>query len=686
MTKRKKAGFLALGILLCCLCALAVKEPAFASGLTGEEASGGNYLYDKYPIEHYMLDSYVDTSGNWLPWNWGKGLDDGAYSILAYFVGSLYVSIFKAFHVIGYFVEAVYSTDVIEPLMSTVVKFVQGIAGFNGSFLSNGLFPQLFAVVVVLTGLYYGFQIIRGETGRTLGGVSVFCLLSVVALGFFMNADSYIRGVNDIADSVQSVVVKAGTDALGMDGDPAAAIREGFFDITVYQPYLLLQYNDNTVSEERAGSLLALESGSEEREELVQEEVEEKGNEMMNGWKGLSLRMSNMLPLVASGTVLAVILLMMVATNIYHQFMFLLYVCLSPFILILSLLPGKAQMAVRLGTKILYELCMRVAIAMLICLMYGFSSAIYTITGTEGYLYGAVLQAILYVVIFLFRKKIWGFFKEGKTAAKGGFRSMVGSFYMANKGFKTLGALMGGKAGGRKASPGPGNSRAGAFRMPKADFMGTQKVHGLPENSSYEARAKTKQKGKTEENANAYTRSKEKQNGRTAVKRSVMGLAGKGMERARPSGSQDMGVSRPERRSSLRKAQEMLVRTIGLANRAGRYRAAVKGSVPSVQSSRWRNYRKIQEQRRDTQAPVYRDRRQDAAASTAKDSKGKQYEVRQKRQKGARPDEGQREAPRAGNIGKTGAPGAARNPNRQYQERNKMGQNQGRKGEGRNKG
>jgi len=50
---------------------------------------------------------------------------------------------------------------------------------------------------------------------------------------------------NNIAQSVQTAVVGAGTNALGMAGDPGTAIRESFFDVTVYQPYLLLQYNDN---------------------------------------------------------------------------------------------------------------------------------------------------------------------------------------------------------------------------------------------------------------------------------------------------------------------------------------------------------------------------------------------------------------------------------------------------------
>lgn len=446
MSKKRKIGLVIFAIVLCLLGVFLFDLAVSAKGLIGED-TGGTYLFNKYPIENYKLDSYVDTSGNWMPWNWGKAMDDGSYSLLAWLIGCVYAAIFKGFHIIGYFVQAVYSTDVINPLMEVTVQFIQGIAGFNGSFLDNGLFSQLLATVVILTGLYYGFQIIKKESGRTIGGLAMFALLVVVSLGFFAKADTFIRGANDIANSIQTVVVKAGTNALGMKDDPAAAIREGFFDITVYQPYLLLQYNDTSVSAEKAGKILSLESGSEEREELVKKEVEENENKMMNGWYGLDLRVSNMLPLILSGAVLAVVILMLVCINIYHQLLFVLYACISPFILILSLLPNKSGMAIQLGAKLLYELCMRIGLAMLLCLMYGFSSAIYKLTGTDGYVYGAVLQAIVYVAIFLFRKKIYGLFMEGGRPAggKGGFRSTLGSLYMANRGFKALGMMMGGK-------------------------------------------------------------------------------------------------------------------------------------------------------------------------------------------------------------------------------------------------
>jgi|GEM_PF-5294692 len=595
MSKKKKAALISLGVLLFILCVSGVKGIAFASGLTGEET--GNYLFNKYPIKNYRPDSYVDTSGDWLPWNWGKGLDDGMYSVISYLVGTVYVAIFTFFDIIGYLVQAVYSTDVIEPLLDTAVNFIQSVSGFNGRFLQNGLFTQFLAVVVIITGLYYGFMLIGKETGKTISGMAAFCMLVVVSLGFFWKADTFITGANEIANSVQSVVVKAGTSALGMDGDPAVAIREGFFDITVYQPYLLLQYNDNTVSRERAERILSLESGSEEREKLVKEEVEEKGNEMMSGWTALDHRMSNLLPLVLSSIVLAVIILFMVGINIYHQFLFLIYCCFSPFILIFSLLPGRSQMAVRLGGKILYELCMRVSLAMLLCLMYGFSSAIYTITGTEGYMVGAVLQAIVYIVIFVFRKKIYGFFmSEKKPGRSGGLKSAIGTFYMANRGMKALNAITGNKPGlaGRRKSggnTGAGGGSSAASKNPSGGRVGG--VPGAPggnnSGGSYGAYASRKKNGGNASKqlggarkpaGNRLPTRKRSANSRYRPVAPVGGVNARfsgDVSRYKRSGGADGRASRPGMDGNRQR----------LPMRGGKYHPARREQMPRVRSAKW---------------------------------------------------------------------------------------------------
>lgn len=45
---------------------------AYAAGLVDNTVSDSNE-YSKYPLENYQLDFYVDSSWDWLPWNWLDG-------------------------------------------------------------------------------------------------------------------------------------------------------------------------------------------------------------------------------------------------------------------------------------------------------------------------------------------------------------------------------------------------------------------------------------------------------------------------------------------------------------------------------------------------------------------------------------------------------------------------------------
>ena len=56
-------------VLLTVLLSL-VGTVAEATGLVDDTVEAGN-LYSKYSLNNYQLDFFVDSSWDWLPWNWG---------------------------------------------------------------------------------------------------------------------------------------------------------------------------------------------------------------------------------------------------------------------------------------------------------------------------------------------------------------------------------------------------------------------------------------------------------------------------------------------------------------------------------------------------------------------------------------------------------------------------------------
>ena len=92
---------------------------AHAAGLVDNTVSDAN-AYSKYPLENYQLDFYVDSSWDWLPWNWldgiGKSIQYGLYAVTNFvWTVSLYIS-----NATGYVVQESYKLDFISDTASSI--------------------------------------------------------------------------------------------------------------------------------------------------------------------------------------------------------------------------------------------------------------------------------------------------------------------------------------------------------------------------------------------------------------------------------------------------------------------------------------------------------------------------------------------------------------------------------------
>ena len=113
MDKRKIVRYLliTLSVILGVLVFLSITSTVVhAAGLVDNSVSDAN-TYSKYPLENYQLDFYVDSSWDWLPWNWldgiGKSIQYGLYAITNFvWTVSLYIS-----NATGYVVQEAYKLD-----------------------------------------------------------------------------------------------------------------------------------------------------------------------------------------------------------------------------------------------------------------------------------------------------------------------------------------------------------------------------------------------------------------------------------------------------------------------------------------------------------------------------------------------------------------------------------------------
>jgi hypothetical protein len=140
MDKRKIVRYLliTLSVILGVLVFLSITGTvAHAAGLVDNTVSDAN-AYSKYPLENYQLDFYVDSSWDWLPWNWldgiGKSIQYGLYAITNFvWTVSLYIS-----NATGYVVQEAYKLDFISDTANSIGKNIQTLAGVTSSGFPHG--------------------------------------------------------------------------------------------------------------------------------------------------------------------------------------------------------------------------------------------------------------------------------------------------------------------------------------------------------------------------------------------------------------------------------------------------------------------------------------------------------------------------------------------------------------------
>jgi len=442
---KRKALWIVFTLLLAIPLLALIPTVVHAAGFLPDEVITG-YLYDRYPITNYSLDSYVDTSGNWLPWNWGKALDAGIFSFLSFLLGLAFSGCCIIYHLIGILVQELFSLDIISGLADKVGSLIQNLAGFGEG--SNGIFISALVLVAAIMGAWLVWTaLVKRDSGSALSGLGGFILILMVSIGFFLNSGTIIKGANELSASAQSIVSVPITAVGGMDSDPTVGIREQYFNTTVYQPYLLFQYGTTEVPEEEAARLLKEVPGSEAREEHVQE-LAEAGNKMMSGWTGFNERALYFIPLFCVNMVCSFVVLFFSAIGMYHQVSFLLFVALSPIVLILSLLPNSIVVAQRWFKKTVYELIMKVLVTALLTLMFALSNMVLSVMGSRGYLLGVIVQAIIYIGVFLKRNKIFSILMlaDAQNSKSNSLRHHMMNALLLKKGWDSLKGGFGGSA------------------------------------------------------------------------------------------------------------------------------------------------------------------------------------------------------------------------------------------------
>ena len=411
MRKRKILRFfgIALLVVLGVLVFLSITGTvAHAAGLVDSTVSDAN-AYSKYPLENYQLDFYVDSSWDWLPWNWldgiGKSIQYGLYAITNFvWTVSLYIS-----NATGYVVQEAYKLDFISDTASSIGKNIQTLAGVTQSgFSSEGFYVGFLLILILVMGIYVAYTgLIKRETTKAVHAVVNFLVVFILSASFIAYAPNYISKINDFSADISSSALSLGTkivlpDSNSKGKDSVDLIRDSLFSIQVKQPWLLLQYGESDIDKlgsDRVDSLLEASPDTDDREDIVVEEIEDKDNANLSVTKTMS-RLGTVVFLFIFNIGISIFVFLLTGMMIFSQVLFIIYAMFLPVSFILSMIPTYEGMAKKALTKLFNTIMLRAGITLIITTAFSISTMFYSISSGYPFFMVAFLQIVTFAGIY----------------------------------------------------------------------------------------------------------------------------------------------------------------------------------------------------------------------------------------------------------------------------------------------
>ena len=411
MDKRKIVRYLliTLSVILGVLVFLSITGTvAHAAGLVDNTVSDAN-TYSKYPLENYQLDFYVDSSWDWLPWNWldgiGKSIQYGLYAITNFvWTVSLYIS-----NATGYVVQEAYKLDFISDTASSIGKNIQTLAGVTSNgFSSEGFYVGFLLILILVMGIYVAYTgLLKRETTKAIHAIINFLVVFILSASFIAYAPNYISKINDFSADISSSALSLGTkivlpDSNSKGKDSVDLIRDSLFSIQVKQPWLLLQYGESdieTLGSDRVESLLSANPDTDDREDVVIEEIEDKDNAYLSVTKTMT-RLGMVVFLFIFNIGISAFVFLLTGMMIFSQVLFIIYAMFLPISFVLSMIPTYEGMAKKALTKLFNTVMMRAGITLIITTAFSISTMFYSISSGYPFFMVAFLQIVTFAGIY----------------------------------------------------------------------------------------------------------------------------------------------------------------------------------------------------------------------------------------------------------------------------------------------
>lgn len=545
--KRILSAFLVYILLTGLFLSVANMEVSAASGLVDETIDAGN-LYSQYRWDNYQIDFYVDTSWDWLPWNWMDRIDNKISSVFYGISDGIWLISVLLSSGTGYIVQQTYSLDFIGDMADDIGKNIQILAGMNtGSkkFNADGFYTWLLLFIVLIVGGYMAYAgLIKRKTTEAVSAAVNMLVIFLLTAAFIAYAPQYIKNINDFSADLSNGVLELGAKLVMPGNDEMGVkatdkIRNNLFAIQVYKPWLLLQFGttDETAIEseriaagvdgDRIKSILSVSpvtNFGEDRQTAVKTDIETYKNVNMTVTSVIG-RFGTVLLVFFLNLIISIFVIIMCGLVIFTQLLFIIFALYLPLNFILSMLPTYNGLLKKAVLKLFNTILMRAGLTLLITIAFSLSAMIYSMSGDYPFLMVAFLQIVVFVGTYLKMDEILSMVAlgDGGSNKRGRFLKSMGRYMVMRKLFGRRYS-----SGGRRAAvsrnAGAGNGTGGGTGGNTGDDSkdttapsGGNDSQKAPSHTNNSNNKPVREPARTNENVNGTENNGSSENERTTV-------------------------------------------------------------------------------------------------------------------------------------------------------------------------
>lgn len=414
--------------------------------------------YGDYQDENvfYSID-FIDTTeleeeGFWDKFKIFSNLADGVvgffYNLLHQIFVDLPFFMLKAMTTAMIWIfNKIYEVNFVNAIVEEIATTIQSIAGISaGNFSSSGLFGGFLGLVTISIAIYTLYQfIVKRASISAFSGLLKSLTALVLAIVFFSNYSTIIKGLNTLSVETSSLIISGSANVSnGNISDDSAQdqMNTALWNTFVHQPYLMLQYgsmDQNSIGENRILNLLQKKPDTEERYNLVKEEVLDRGNEMMTRGKIFERWGILMIAFVANFFNSIPVMILAFAL-LFFQFWFTVMAMIAPFVFIWSAFPNQFGVLARYLLELITPLVLKIAVAVLALIVFSLTGIISSVamntlntSGLLAYIFLVFVEGILFFTLFLLRKRIFNIFSMGSRQLAHVRENMSSAFVQPTK-------------------------------------------------------------------------------------------------------------------------------------------------------------------------------------------------------------------------------------------------------------